>query len=177
MCQVHFMALFLVSDEQSQNAESGDGGGDGDLSQGATESLNDTKGTFPRLRIISFSHFGLSNSSLDVRFLALFLVSDEQSHNAESGDGGGDGDLSQGATESLNDTKGTFPRLKIISFSHFGLSNSSLDVRFLALFLVSDEQSQNAEMEPQHSQDPEDGHDDEAEAENVDMGMFPGLET
>ena len=35
----------------------------------------------------------------------------------------------------------------------------------------------SAEMEPQHSQDPEDGHDDEAEAENVDMGMFPGLET
>ena len=112
MCQVHFVALFLVSDEQSQNAESGDGGGDGDLSQGATESLNDTKGTFPRLRIISFSHFGLSNSSLDVRFLALFLVSDEQSQNAE----GEFGNLSQRpreeATESSNNSQGTFRLLE-----------------------------------------------------------------
>ena len=29
----------------------------------------------------------------------------------------------------------------------------------------------------QRSQDPEDGHDDEAKAENMDMGMFPCLET
>ena len=103
------MALLLVSDEQSQNTE----GGDGDLSQwqGATESLNDTKGTFPLLRLISCLHCGVSNSSLDVRFLALFLVSDEQSQNAE----GEFGNLSQRpreeATESSSNSQGTFPRL------------------------------------------------------------------
>ena len=57
---------------------------------------------------MSCLHFGLSNSSLDVRFLALFLVSDEQSQNAE-------GELvnfsqrpREEATESSNNSQGTF---------------------------------------------------------------------